>query len=92
MKDNSVILDELNEVSALYHNSFENLQLNGRFSPHKNFVESLKDWCKERDKNFNVWKDFSDNLYNIYKKDKRNTASSFIWGKAIENKNFFKLF
>jgi hypothetical protein len=42
-------------ILSMFKESFLNTHLTGRFSPHKNFTESLQEWCEVNGKNFKDW-------------------------------------
>lgn len=42
-------------ILHMVEESHKNLQLDGRFSPHKNFIEALENWCEANSLDFRTW-------------------------------------
>ena len=43
-------------MEGMLEESYSHTELNGRFSPHKNFTESLEEWCEKNNADFRIWR------------------------------------
>ena len=42
-------------ITSMFERAQKHTHLDGRFSPHRNFVEELEQWCEETGRDFRAW-------------------------------------
>ena len=53
--DRSISADICKVITDMFERAQRNTHLDGRFSPHKNFVEDLEQWCEQTGRDFRAW-------------------------------------
>lgn len=76
------ILEEIDKVKfaieQMFKDAYTHLHLDGRFSPHKNFTNSLEEWCNKTDRDFRVWQLSMFRLFSLRAKFKYSGARSIV--------------
>lgn len=79
-------------INQILERSLTNIHLDGRFSPHKNFINDLEYWCTTNNLDFNSWRKLvADKTFNYSKAESYNSYADILNSNLQENKEKLNL-